>query len=76
MILNIIKSGTVGPVSVLIRCNLKHTLLPLKYSCQKDNPESEDLDIINFQFTGNWGREEQIKWYLKESEINPEYGTL
>lgn len=53
MILNIIKSGTVGPVSVLIRCNLKHTLLPLKYSCQKDNPESEDLDIINFQFTGN-----------------------
>lgn len=49
-----------GPVSFLIRCNLKYTALPTKYSCQKLEPESNQGFRINFQFIGNGG-EGQIK---------------
>ena len=58
MIIGIIKNGTMSPVNLLIKCNLKYIALLVKYSCQKVEPECNQRFRTNIQYTGN---EERIK---------------
>lgn len=59
--ISIIKNGTMSPVSFLIKCNLKYIALLKKYSCQKVEPESNQGFRTNILYTGNKGREGQVK---------------
>ena len=65
MIISIIKNGTMCPVNLFIKCNLKYIALLIKYSCQKVEPESNHRFRTSIQYTGNEERD-KLKCSLME----------
>ena len=65
MIISIIKNGTMCPVNLFIKCNLKYIALLIKYSCQKVEPESNHRFRTSVQYTGNEERD-KLKCSLME----------
>lgn len=77
MIISIIKSGIMSTVNLPIKSNLKYIALPIKYSGQKVEPESNQGFRTNIQFTGNRGRDGQVKMLPQGiKQMNPEFCTF